>query len=69
MGSLIGWIHFKKWRFFGIEQDIVVESNPYSIDRLPPVSVPMWKFFVELAKKENLDEDMIKEMERILNNR
>ena len=62
-GVLIGWIHFKKMRFYRIEQEIQVESNPYSQDRLAPVMIPMWKMMVELGKREGID---VSEMEKIL---
>lgn len=62
LGHLLGWLHYKKL-LFPVEQDINVESNPYSQYKLTPVMIPMWKAIIAIAEKEGLD---VKEMHQIL---
>ena len=63
-GVLAGWIHFKRAPFYRVEQDINVESNPYSQNKLAPVTVPLYKLLMDWGKKEGLD---VTEIEKILN--
>lgn len=63
-GVVTGWLHLKVMPFYRVEQQIQVESNPYSQRVLTPVMVPMWKVLIELGKKEGID---VSEMEKTLN--
>lgn len=63
LGALAGWFHFKALPFYRIEQQVNVESNPYSQDKLAPVMLPMWKMMIELGKKEGID---VSAMEKIM---
>jgi len=53
--SIIGWYHIKKGSFFKAERDIMAEANPYTVNKLPELNVPIWSLFRALAKREGLD--------------
>jgi hypothetical protein len=63
VGVWVGWMHFKRAQFFKVEQDVIVESNPYSQDRLTPIMVPMWRAIMRMAAREGFD---VAEMQKIL---
>jgi len=54
LASLIGWYHFKKSPFFRAEQTILAEANPYSVNKLPAISIPMWELWRVFAVEKNL---------------
>lgn len=68
VGSLAGWIHFKKAPFYEMETHIQTESNPYSQDKLAPVMVPLWEFFYEYGTKEGMNPVTLEKMRKILDN-
>ena len=51
-GGVIGWMHFKKIlvSLYKAELDVQVESNPYSMEYLTPVTLPSSKILSQLAK-------------------
>ena len=57
LGVFFGWIHYKKLLrpFYLAEQDISVEANPYAMDTISPVYLPLFKIVSELGTKNNID--------------
>lgn len=65
LASLIGWYHFKKSPFFKAQQSILAETNPYTVNKLPELNVPIWRLFRSLAVNEGLDE-VVTHIERVI---
>jgi hypothetical protein len=61
----MGWIHYRKSNQYQQEQEIVVTSNPYSTTKIAPISLPTWKLFSALARKEGLN-DLTDQMDDIV---
>lgn len=65
IGAVLGWLHYRKSNQYQREQEIMVTSNPYSTNRLAPISIPTWKLFSVLARKEGLN-DLADQMDDII---
>ena len=59
VASLIGWYHFKKSPFFKAQQDILAETNPYTVSKLPELNRPIWKIFRAQAEEYGLNDVVI----------
>ena len=59
LAALIGWYHFKKSPFFKAEQDILAETNPYTVSKLPELNRPIWKIFRAQAEEYGLNDVVI----------
>jgi len=66
VSAAIGWFHFKGGPIFKAEQDIIAESNPYSIDKLTPITIPLWKYFIALGREAKIDKEIVDELEAII---
>lgn len=53
---LLGWLHYGKSNQYKHEQEISVLSNPYSTNKIAPISYAPWTLFSALARKEGLNE-------------
>jgi len=56
IGVGLGWLHYRKSNQYQREQEITVLSNPFSTTRLAPISLPTWRLFTYMARKEGLNE-------------
>lgn len=56
-GHIIGWIHFKKAPLFKTEQEVLVESNPYSNIKFAPVALPQARLFEAMLRERGMIED------------
>ena len=65
IGVGLGWLHYRKSNQYQHEQEIMVLSNPYSTTKIAPISLPPWKLFTALARKEGLN-DIADEMDDII---
>ena len=64
-GAVVGWVHFKRAPFYRVEQDVNVESNPYSNTKVTPVSLPQLRLFAVMARERGMVKDA-EEMEEII---
>jgi len=49
LGAFLGWFHFKKSPFYKAQQEIIAEANPYTVNTLPELNIPIWRLFRALA--------------------
>jgi len=56
LGAFVGWLHFKKIGVFKTEQQINVESNPYTNTKIAPINIPIWWIWYRQALKYGMVE-------------
>jgi len=54
LGALLGWFHYKKSPFFKAEQEIITEANPYTVEKIPKISLSNWVLFEYMARERGL---------------
>ena len=57
VGHTLGYIHYKKFPAYRMEQEINVESNPYANWKVTPNSVPQLKLFARQARMLEMNEE------------
>jgi len=60
----VGYAFRKRSKGFFEQRRVDVETDPYSKEMIPPVSVPFWEAQVELMEKFGIDCSKIKEVLR-----
>jgi len=50
--GLIGYTYMKRSWLFRVASEIQIESNPYTTEKIAPVSLPIYKLFKKIALKE-----------------
>ncbi len=69
-----GYLHYKRTRAFGSEQDVIVESNPYMYKLLPghqkevftPLQLALSKMILKMATNEKPTEEDIQELKELM---
>ena len=69
-----GYLHYKRTRAFGSEQDVLAESNPYIYKLLPghqkevftPLQLSLSKMILKMATNEKPTEEDIQELKELM---
>jgi len=64
LSVMVGYIFRKRSKGFFEQRKVDVETDPYSREMIPPVSVPFWESMVELMEMYGIDCSKIKEVLR-----
>jgi len=65
IGVFLGWFHYRKSQIFQTEQEVITKSNPFSNDRLAPISLLTWTLFKAQAEELGLN-DLAAKMDEII---
>ena len=57
VGHILGYVHYKKFPAYRMEQEVNVESNPYANWKVTPNALPQLKLFAHQAHLLGMDEE------------
>lgn len=56
IGVFLGWGHYRKTRLFQTEQEIIVQSSPYTTTKITPLALLTWTLHKAQAEQLGLHE-------------